>query len=334
MGLEDMGDIKWISIATDIFDDEKMCAIESLPDGIDIEIVWLKILCLAGKCNENGFLMISKEIPYTDQMLATSFRMDIATIQRAIDVLQSMRMIETFNNVYMVSNWMKYQSNTQLQHIKEINRIRQQRFRDNQKAIMQKNICTYCGDTATGYDHVVALSRGGTDTAENKVFCCKQCNSIKNDKPLLDFLNWNRDRIKDELVLNNPVLNKMVELHEGKYRNVTVTQQNNVTCHDFCSICNMSYVDVYKEIINYLNNKIGTNYKYTSKKTQTLIHARTEEGFTIEDFKTVIDKKAAEWLGTDMAQYLRPETLFGTKFEGYLNQKEKETRKTDWSKIQ
>jgi uncharacterized phage protein (TIGR02220 family) len=77
----------------------------------------------------------------------------------------------------------------------------------------------------------------------------------------------------------------------------------------------------YQEIINYLNLKAKTNYKYTTKKTKDCIKARINEGFTLEDFKLVIDNKANEWLGTNMEQYLRPETLFGNKFEGYLNQK-------------
>lgn len=76
----------------------------------------------------------------------------------------------------------------------------------------------------------------------------------------------------------------------------------------------------YAEIVNYLNQKIGANYKSTSAKTRTPIHARFNEGYTLDDFKVVIDKKFNEWYGTDMAKYLRPETLFGTKFEGYLNQ--------------
>lgn len=76
----------------------------------------------------------------------------------------------------------------------------------------------------------------------------------------------------------------------------------------------------FPEIIDHLNLRIGTSYKSTSKKTQSLISARWKEGFKIEDFKAVVDKKCVEWAGTDMEKYLRPETLFGTKFEGYLNQ--------------
>lgn len=77
----------------------------------------------------------------------------------------------------------------------------------------------------------------------------------------------------------------------------------------------------YKEIIDYLNKKIGSAYRASSKATQEHIRARYREGYTLEDFKTVILKKSEEWAGTEMQQYLRPETLFGTKFEAYLNAK-------------
>ena len=78
---------------------------------------------------------------------------------------------------------------------------------------------------------------------------------------------------------------------------------------------------IYQDIISYLNQVVGTNYRASSKKTKTCIHARLEEGFTIEDFKIVINKKSSEWMGTEFEKFLRPETLFGTKFEGYLNAK-------------
>ena len=77
-----------------------------------------------------------------------------------------------------------------------------------------------------------------------------------------------------------------------------------------------------KIIIDYLNSATSSNYRYQSKATQRLIKARLNDGFTVADFKEVIDKKVKEWKGTEMEKYLRPETLFGTKFESYLNQKE------------
>lgn len=80
----------------------------------------------------------------------------------------------------------------------------------------------------------------------------------------------------------------------------------------------------YKEIIEHLNNRTGSNYRSNTRKTKDFIKARFNEGFTLEDFKVVIDKKSVEWMNTDMQKYLRPETLFGTKFESYLNQQMKQ----------
>lgn len=84
------------------------------------------------------------------------------------------------------------------------------------------------------------------------------------------------------------------------------------------------------EIVDYLNEKVGSNYKAKSSKTQDLIKARANEGFTEEDFKKVIDIKCAEWSNDKtMSKYLRPETLFGTKFESYLNQTPKQQKKVE-----
>ena len=77
---------------------------------------------------------------------------------------------------------------------------------------------------------------------------------------------------------------------------------------------------VFDDIVSYLNQKAGTSFRSTSKDTRSHINARLSEGYTVDDFYTVIDKKVAEWGGTDMAKYLRPSTLFGSKFESYLNQ--------------
>lgn len=82
--------------------------------------------------------------------------------------------------------------------------------------------------------------------------------------------------------------------------------------------------EIYKNIISYLNEKAGKRFKPTIAKTRTVIKARLSEGFTFEDFKTVIDKKCVDWIGSDYEKYIRPETLFGTKFEGYLNESKTE----------
>lgn len=73
------------------------------------------------------------------------------------------------------------------------------------------------------------------------------------------------------------------------------------------------------EILAFLNEKAHTAYRATTRKTQVLIEARLKDGFTVEDFKKVISNKCTEWMGTEWEKFLRPETLFGTKFENYLN---------------
>ena len=85
----------------------------------------------------------------------------------------------------------------------------------------------------------------------------------------------------------------------------------------------------YEEIVQYLNQKTNKNFKHTSKVTQRHIRARLAEGFTVNDFKQVIDNKCSDWLRDQkMKEYLRPETLFGTKFESYLNSKTTTAKQT------
>lgn len=76
-----------------------------------------------------------------------------------------------------------------------------------------------------------------------------------------------------------------------------------------------------QEVIEHLNITVGTRFKASTNKTKKCINARAKEGYTLDDFKKVIDKKAKEWLDTEMEKYLRPDTLFGNNFEIYLNQK-------------
>lgn len=85
---------------------------------------------------------------------------------------------------------------------------------------------------------------------------------------------------------------------------------------------NNKCIDVLSEIVNYLNEKAKTSYKETTESTKRHILARLHDGFTLDNIKSVIDKKVKEWKDTEFEKYIRPETLFGSKFESYLNAKE------------
>lgn len=237
-----MADVKWIKITTDIFDDEKILLIESLPDSYAIITCWFKLLCLAGKQNNNGVFIIGR-IPYTDKMLATIFRMKETTVTMALNTFEQFGMIEIVDGVITIPNWNKHQSLDAYEKRKERDRLYQAERRAAQRALVEKSFDT------------------SSDTSSD-----------------------------------------IAPLEEDKEEDIDK--------------------DIYISIVGYLNQRIGTSYLASSKKTKSCIHARLEEGFKLDDFKSVIDKKAAEWIGDPkMEQYLRPETLFGTKFEGYLNAK-------------
>ncbi len=107
------------------------------------------------------------------------------------------------------------------------------------------------------------------------------------------------------------------DISDNKHDNKSTTNQQQIDTNKNDKNNNNN---IYTPVIDSLNQKANKNFKPTTKKTQSLINARIKEGFTLDDFKKVIDTKCSQWLGTEMEKYLRPETLFGTKFEGYLNE--------------
>lgn len=236
-----MADVKWIKMATGLPSSKKLTQIRTLPEGDTIALMWVFLMCLAGDVNEQGMIYITPEVPYTDEMLAEEFRMDVNTIRLGLEAFQRFGMIEIIEDIICLPSWEKWQSVDRLSEIREYNRIAKQKSRAKQKQKLLENV---------------------------------------NDKSMTSQSCQDTDIDKEEDIDK----------------------------------------DIYISIVDYLNQKAGTKYKASSKKTQTCIHARLAEGFTFDDFVVVIDKKCADWLGdAKMEQYLRPETLFGTKFESYLN---------------
>ena len=105
------------------------------------------------------------------------------------------------------------------------------------------------------------------------------------------------------------------------FADVLIIKDSNNTEYSKKELNNKENIKEIEEIVNYLNQKAGTKYKSSSKNTIKHIKARINDGYTLEDFKSVIDKKCSEWLNSDMEKYLCPDTLFGSKFEKYLNQR-------------
>lgn len=128
-------DVKWIKITTDVFDDEKILLIESLPDAYAIIVVWFKLLCLAGKQNNSGVFMMG-QIAYTDKMLATIFRMKESTVTMALQTFEQFGMVEIIDGVITIPNWNKHQTLDAYEKKKERDRIYQAERRAAQKALI------------------------------------------------------------------------------------------------------------------------------------------------------------------------------------------------------
>ena len=185
-----MADVKWIKITTDIFDDEKILLIESMPDAYAIITVWFKLLCLAGKQNNSGVFLLNEKIAYTDKMLATIFRMKESTVTMALQTFEQFGMVELVDGVITIHNWGKHQSLDQLESKKAYMKKYMQEYRQKQKQLT---------------------------TGESKSNCKtnSKANVSKADKDIEEDIELDKEKdIKN---------NKVVRHKYGYYKNVLLT---------------------------------------------------------------------------------------------------------------
>lgn len=133
-----MSEIKWIKIVTDIFDDEKILLIESLPEADSIIVIWFKLLCLAGKQNNSGVFVMGNGIPYTEPMLSTIFRRKDATVKLALKTFEQFGMIEVINGAVTIPNWGKHQSIDMISDRRDYMRDYMQKYRCKQQMLTGK----------------------------------------------------------------------------------------------------------------------------------------------------------------------------------------------------
>ncbi|UQZ52564.1 phage replisome organizer N-terminal domain-containing protein [Bacillus subtilis] len=259
-----MSEVKWIKLSTQMFEDEKIKLIEQMPESDTILIIWVKLLAQAGKTNASGYIYLSENIPYSDEMLAAIFGRPLNIVRLALSTFQKFGMIEiNAENYISISNWEKHQNLDAMEKIREQNRKRVQKHREKQKVLQLSSSCNV------------------TETGSNAIDIDKE---LDKEKELKDILSGKPDG-------------------ESSSKN----EKEEIP---------------YKLIIDLLNKVAGTRYRHTTDKTRKLIKKLWKDGFRFEDFKHVILVKTEEWLHDPaMNKFLRPETLFGTKFESYLNQK-------------
>jgi predicted phage replisome organizer len=132
-----LAEVKWIKITTDMFDDEKIRLIESMPEGDAILVTWIKLLTLAGKTNDNGTIYLTETIPYTEDMLSTICRRPLQIIRLALQTFEKLEMIAIENGIINIVNWEKHQNIERLQQIREQTRTRVARFREKQRLLSE-----------------------------------------------------------------------------------------------------------------------------------------------------------------------------------------------------
>lgn len=145
-----MADVKWIKITTDIFDDEKIKIIDTMPARDEILVIWFKLLALTGKTNQNGMLFMNNRIPYTQEMLAAVFNRELNVVKLSLDIFRKFGMIEIEENeVICISNWEKHQNIDGLEKIRMQTNERVKKVREKKKQLLLSDCNATCNVTVT-----------------------------------------------------------------------------------------------------------------------------------------------------------------------------------------
>lgn len=298
-----MSEIKWIKIATNMFDNRKIRQIEALPDGDAIIVIWVKLLCLAGNLNEQGYLYFTQEVPYTEEMMAVQFNRPIATIRLALTTFEKFGMVAIIDDLIKISNWEEYQNIDGMERIREQNRIRQQRKREKDKRVLltEHRKCVYCGGEGNTVDHVIPKSKGGDESPDNTVYCCLQCNMEKTNDTVENFLNRRlmlNKPVDIQGILQNKILSQMVvfDYQRNRFERRAATQ-----CHVTSHQCHAAEEDIEED--KDINNKYTCAFSefwknYPRKKEKSKAYkcykARLNDGYTEDQLLAACINYAAE----------------------------------------
>ena len=303
----------YLKLREDFFEREEIVILESMPDGFLYSNILMKLYLRSLK--DTGRLMFKGVIPYTPDVLATLTRHSVGIVEKAVEIYKQLGLVEVLDNGAMfmldVENFVGT-SSTEADRVRAYRaRIEQERKAaladlstphvgvqmydkrtDEDEELHGNNSLVRMDGVIQSYEHEQTGENAETlgtqwkaELSTNEVYKCTT--EIENRDKRID--NRNIDIVPDE----------PEQVPAKKPRQPSPP---------------------YQEIIDYLNKKANKNYKATSKETRRLILARWKDGYTLEDFKRVIDGRVAKWY-TDarMQEYLRPMTLFSSKFESYLN---------------
>lgn len=224
-----MGDFKWIKIDTDIFGNEKMLLIESMPNGGEMMLIWFKLLCLAGKNNQSGSFTVGGR-PYTDELFAIVFRQPVEVVKEALKLFSELGMIVREDGIVTIKNWKKHQSIDQMDLVRQQTKARVERYRQRQKADPTGRIDEEDeneGKTADVTDNVtvenppspIICERESVTppVTESVTLCNGECNAIEKNREEKNRIEENRvDKIRVEestYVSERPLAQSLPDVH-------------------------------------------------------------------------------------------------------------------------
>lgn len=195
-----MAEVKWIKITVDMFDDEKIKIIQSMPEGDALLVVWIKLITLAGKTNDGGYVYISENMPYTDEMLSVIMNKPLNTIRLALDTFIKLGMIENdIKGIYLL-NFEKHQSLDKLAEIREKNRLRVQKYREKQKQLTCNVTEMLCNDVDKDKEEDIEIDKDKENNKRKKFIkptmeevqeYCTQRNNNINPEHFIDYYEAN-----------------------------------------------------------------------------------------------------------------------------------------------
>ena len=295
----------WLKLKEEFYKQPYIKKLRKIAGGDTYVIVYQEILLLSIKTN--GYLFFQHIEETLEEELALILDEELINIKATLSFMRSQNLIEKIeNDKYLLPDMLSLTGSES----ESAERVR--KYRESKKLLaLQCNVdVTKCNENVTTD---IDIDKDKDKDKELNIY-----NVINTKEHVLDIHTLSS---KKPLDAQSPL---------PKYSDINKQDIN--TIHDETVLADKGTVKkqdkakhnitIYDEIINYLNQICGSKYKSTTPTTKSNIQSRLKEGFNLDDFKKVIDIKAEEWLNDPkMCVYLRPTTLFGTKFEGYLNQK-------------
>lgn len=231
-----MAKVSWIKIETEMFNNSKIGHIRNLPEGNNIVLIWVMLLTMAGRCNANGLIFLTENIPYNEKMLADELRFDESVVRLALSVLEKFGMITRDGNLLTIPGWEEHQNIEGMDKIREQNRIRKQKQRERQRNMIEQDMSQDLSRDASRDVTQQNKSKNKKEEKDNKLIVSKDTICQTDVRRVIE--EWN----KLQEVGINPIRDikpssKRCQLLKGRIREYGIDEVlnaiNNVRNSDF-----------------------------------------------------------------------------------------------------